>query len=94
MIELTGQAGRKTHKQAVRELGMGHMRTAVPKKHWRLPKRGEVYAVDNGKFGADTNNRPWNDKEFLEVLGRIWSAYRRKGHNSSRKGLKVWRLIG
>jgi len=70
-MELTGQAGKRHQKQFVRDNGMGHMRTAVPKKHWRLPPAGEPYAVDNGKFGADTKGRPWDENEFLEVLGRI-----------------------
>lgn len=71
MLELTGQAGKRTHKAFVKANGMGHMRTAVPKKHWRLPKAGERYAVDNGKFGADVNKRPWSEQEFITVLGRI-----------------------
>lgn len=73
MLELTGQVGLRHQKAFVRENGMGHMRTAVPKRHWRPAPAGSVYAVDNGKFGADTASPPreWPEQEFLDVLGRL-----------------------
>lgn len=71
MIELTGLVGRRRDKAFLKEHGMGHMRTAVPRKHWRLPKDGQPYAVDNGKFAVCRKGKTWSEPEFLAALRSI-----------------------
>lgn len=71
MIEFTAMAGKPAQRDFIERHALGRMRTAVPKKHWRPTSKGQLYAVDNGKFGADTKGRNWSEQEFLEVLGRL-----------------------
>lgn len=70
VLEMTSSAGPAHQKDAVRRLGMGFLRTAVPLKHFRIQHLGQPYAIDNGRFAA-SKGRAWSEDEFLAALAKV-----------------------